>query len=54
MEMNRRPAIDGKVVIVTGASSGIGESTPANLLKRVRLRYLLHDEWKGSNVWRTR
>jgi NADP-dependent 3-hydroxy acid dehydrogenase YdfG len=27
MEMNRRPAIDGKVVIVTGASSGIGEAT---------------------------
>lgn len=27
MQMNRRPAIDGKVVIVTGASSGIGEST---------------------------
>jgi NADP-dependent 3-hydroxy acid dehydrogenase YdfG len=27
MEMNRRPTIDGKVVIVTGASSGIGEST---------------------------
>jgi NADP-dependent 3-hydroxy acid dehydrogenase YdfG len=27
MEMNRRPAIDGKVVIVTGASSGIGESS---------------------------
>jgi NADP-dependent 3-hydroxy acid dehydrogenase YdfG len=27
MKMNRRPAIDGKVVIVTGASSGIGEST---------------------------
>jgi NADP-dependent 3-hydroxy acid dehydrogenase YdfG len=27
MTMNRRPAIDGKVVIVTGASSGIGEST---------------------------
>ena len=27
MELNRRPAIDGKVVIVTGASSGIGEST---------------------------
>ena len=27
MEMNRRPAIDGKVVIVTGASSGIGELT---------------------------
>jgi NADP-dependent 3-hydroxy acid dehydrogenase YdfG len=27
MEMTRRPAIDGKVVIVTGASSGIGEST---------------------------
>src|SRR5512133_2362865 len=27
MEMNRRPAIAGKVVIVTGASSGIGEST---------------------------
>ena len=27
MEMNRRSAIDGKVVIVTGASSGIGEST---------------------------
>ena len=25
--MNRRPAVDGKVVIVTGASSGIGEST---------------------------
>jgi short-subunit dehydrogenase len=27
VEMNRRPAIDGKVIIVTGASSGIGEST---------------------------
>ncbi len=27
MEMNRRSAIDGKVAIVTGASSGIGEST---------------------------
>jgi NADP-dependent 3-hydroxy acid dehydrogenase YdfG len=27
MEMNRRPAIEGKVVIVTGASSGIREST---------------------------
>src|SRR5580765_5016010 len=27
MKMKRRPAIDGKVVIVTGASSGIGELT---------------------------
>jgi NADP-dependent 3-hydroxy acid dehydrogenase YdfG len=27
MKMKRRSAIDGKVVIVTGASSGIGEST---------------------------
>jgi NADP-dependent 3-hydroxy acid dehydrogenase YdfG len=27
LEMNRRPAIDGKVIIVTGASSGIGEAT---------------------------
>ena len=27
MNINRRPAIDGKVAIVTGASSGIGEST---------------------------
>ena len=27
MEMKRRPAIDGKVAIVTGASSGIGEAT---------------------------
>jgi len=27
MNMERRPAIDGKVIIVTGASSGIGEST---------------------------
>ncbi len=27
MKMKRRPAIDGKIVIVTGASSGIGEST---------------------------
>ena len=27
MEMSRKPAIDGKIVIVTGASSGIGEST---------------------------
>ncbi|MDQ2690998.1 MAG: SDR family oxidoreductase [Chloroflexota bacterium] len=26
MQMQRRPAIDGKLVIVTGASSGIGES----------------------------
>lgn len=27
MNMNRRPALDGKVAIVTGASSGIGEAT---------------------------
>ena len=27
MQMKRRPAIDGKVAIVTGASSGIGEAT---------------------------
>ena len=27
MEMKRRQAVDGKVVIVTGASSGIGEAT---------------------------
>ena len=27
MKMNRRAAIAGKIVIVTGASSGIGEST---------------------------
>jgi NADP-dependent 3-hydroxy acid dehydrogenase YdfG len=27
MTMKRRPAIDGKIAIVTGASSGIGEST---------------------------
>ena len=27
MKMQRRPAIDGKIVIVTGASSGIGEAT---------------------------
>ncbi len=27
MKMERRPAIDGKVIIVTGASSGIGEAT---------------------------
>ena len=27
MKMNRRPAIEGKVAIVTGASSGIGEAT---------------------------
>ena len=27
MNMNRRPAMDGKVAIITGASSGIGEAT---------------------------
>ena len=27
MKMERRPAIDGKIAIVTGASSGIGEAT---------------------------
>ena len=27
MKMKRRPAIDGKIAIVTGASSGIGEAT---------------------------
>jgi NADP-dependent 3-hydroxy acid dehydrogenase YdfG len=27
MKMQRRPAVDGKIVIVTGASSGIGEAT---------------------------
>jgi NADP-dependent 3-hydroxy acid dehydrogenase YdfG len=27
MKMNRRPSLDGKVAIVTGASSGIGEAT---------------------------
>ena len=33
MKMNRRPAIDGKVAIVTGASSGIGESTARELAR---------------------
>lgn len=27
MKLNRRPALDGKVAIITGASSGIGEAT---------------------------
>ncbi len=27
MKMNRRPAMDGKVAIITGASAGIGEAT---------------------------
>ncbi len=31
MELNRRNAIDGKVAIITGASSGIGESTAQEL-----------------------
>lgn len=33
MKMNRRPALDGKVAIVTGASSGIGESTAREFAK---------------------
>jgi len=33
MELNRRNAIDGKVAIVTGASSGIGESTARELAR---------------------
>lgn len=33
MEMKRRPAIDGKVAIVTGASSGIGEVTARELAR---------------------
>src|SRR5687767_8927498 len=33
MQMQRRPAIDGKVVIVTGASSGIGESLARELAR---------------------
>src|SRR5512132_1808928 len=27
MKLNRRPTLDGKVAIITGASSGIGEAT---------------------------
>jgi NADP-dependent 3-hydroxy acid dehydrogenase YdfG len=33
MKMNRRPALDGKVAIVTGASSGIGEATAREFAK---------------------
>lgn len=33
MKLNLRPAIQGKVVIVTGASSGIGESTAREFAK---------------------
>jgi NADP-dependent 3-hydroxy acid dehydrogenase YdfG len=32
--MERRPAIDGKIAIVTGASSGIGESTAREFARR--------------------
>lgn len=33
MKLNLRPAIEGKVIIVTGASSGIGESTAREFAK---------------------
>ena len=33
MKLNRRPAIEGKVAIVTGASSGIGEATAREFAK---------------------
>jgi NADP-dependent 3-hydroxy acid dehydrogenase YdfG len=33
MNMNRRPALDGKVAIVTGASSGIGEASAREFAK---------------------
>jgi NADP-dependent 3-hydroxy acid dehydrogenase YdfG len=45
--------IKGKVFVITGASSGLGEATARLFSARVRLLCGAHDVWIAFSRWQT-